>query len=78
MTRYTHDLYLSGKPELRYYRVGGEGGLEGVDQYLTSDIEAWADALAALYGNLLKPALDLVLFTAQLSSTLGVRGTLAL
>ncbi|KZV68369.1 hypothetical protein PENSPDRAFT_653296 [Peniophora sp. CONT] len=78
LTRYTHDLYLSAKPNLRYYRVGGEGGLEGVDQYLTSDVEAWADALAALYGNLLKPALDLVLFTAQLSSTLGVRGTLAL
>lgn len=78
LTRYTHDLYLSAAPNLRYYRVGGEGGLDGVDQYLTSDIEAWSDALAALYGNLLKPALDLVLFTAQLSSTLGVRGTLAL
>ncbi|VDC07481.1 unnamed protein product [Peniophora sp. CBMAI 1063] len=78
LTRYTHDLYLSAAPNLRYYRIGGEGGLEGVDQYLTSDIESWADALAALYGNLLKPALDLVLFTAQLSSTLGVRGTLAL
>lgn len=32
LTRYTHDLYLSSAPELRYYRVGTEGGLDSVDQ----------------------------------------------
>ena len=32
LTRYTHDLYLSSAPLIRYYRVGSEGGLEGVDQ----------------------------------------------
>ncbi|KAK2464650.1 hypothetical protein APHAL10511_003343 [Amanita phalloides] len=74
LTRYVHDLYLSAFPYLRYYR----SGLEGVDQYLTADIEAWADALSGLYGNILKPSLDLVLFTSQLSRSLGVRGTLLL
>lgn len=34
LTRYVHDLYLTSAPNLRYYRVGGEGGLEGVDQYV--------------------------------------------
>ncbi|KAJ7048582.1 ABC transporter transmembrane region 2-domain-containing protein [Mycena amicta] len=74
VTRYTHDLYLSSAPELRYYRTG----LEGVDQYLTADIESWAEALAGLYGNILKPSLDLILFTGQLSKSLGVRGSILL
>ncbi|KAI0031943.1 ABC transporter transmembrane region 2-domain-containing protein, partial [Vararia minispora EC-137] len=78
LTRYTHDLYLSSQPHLRYYRISSEGGLDGIDQYLTSDIEGWSESLAGLYGNLLKPSFDLFLFTAQLSSTLGVRGTAAL
>ncbi|KAF5380147.1 hypothetical protein D9615_006103 [Tricholomella constricta] len=74
LTRYTHDLYLSSAPDLRYYR----SGLEGVDQYITADIEAWSEALAGLYGNILKPSLDLILFTSQLSRSLGVRGTVLL
>ncbi|KAJ6488117.1 ABC transporter transmembrane region 2-domain-containing protein [Mycena vitilis] len=74
LTRYTHDLYLSSAPDLRYYRTG----LEGVDQYLTADVESWSEALAGLYGNILKPSLDLILFTSQLSKSLGVRGTILL
>ncbi|KAJ7583528.1 ABC transporter transmembrane region 2-domain-containing protein [Mycena floridula] len=74
LSRYTHDLYLSSSPHLRYYRTG----LDGVDQYITADVEAWAEALAGLYGNILKPSLDLVLFTSQLSKSLGVRGTILL
>ncbi|RDB30444.1 ATP-binding cassette sub-family D member 1 [Hypsizygus marmoreus] len=74
LTRYTHDLYLSSAPDLRYYR----SGLEGVDQYITSDVEAWSESLSGLYGNLLKPSLDLILFTSQLSRSLGVRGTVLL
>ncbi|KAI0317948.1 ABC transporter transmembrane region 2-domain-containing protein [Amylostereum chailletii] len=78
LSRYTHDLYLSSAPNLRYYRVTGEGGLEGVDQYITADVEGWSESLAGIYGNLLKPCLDLTLFTTQLSATLGLRGTVAL
>ncbi|TFK71851.1 hypothetical protein BDN72DRAFT_399640 [Pluteus cervinus] len=74
LTRYIHDLYLSSSPDLRYYR----SGLEGIDQYITADVEAWADALSVLYGNLLKPSLDLLLFTSQLSRSLGLRGTILL
>ncbi|PFH47288.1 hypothetical protein AMATHDRAFT_67944 [Amanita thiersii Skay4041] len=74
LTRYVHDLYLSSFPHLRYYR----SGLDGVDQYITADVEAWSEALAGLYGNVLKPSLDIVLFTSQLSRSLGVRGTILL
>ncbi|KAJ3503896.1 hypothetical protein NLJ89_g8229 [Agrocybe chaxingu] len=76
LTRYLHDLYLSSNPDLRYYRASNY--LEGIDQYLTADVEAWSNALSGLYGNILKPSLDLVLFTSQLSRSLGVRGTLLL
>ncbi|KAF9226295.1 hypothetical protein BS17DRAFT_749631 [Gyrodon lividus] len=74
LTRYIHDLYLSTTPHYRYYRVP----LQGVDQYITADVEAWSDSIAGIYGNLLKPSLDLLLFTSQLARSLGFRGTLLL
>lgn len=54
------------------------GGLDGVEQYITADVESWAASLSGLYGNLLKPSLDMLLFTSQLSRSLGVRGTVLL
>ncbi|KAJ3936183.1 MAG: ABC transporter transmembrane region 2-domain-containing protein [Lentinula lateritia] len=58
--------------------TGNAGSIEGVDQYITADIEAWAEGVSGLYGNLMKPTLDLVLFTSQLSRSLGLRGTILL
>jgi len=46
LTRYLHDLYLSSNPDLRYYRASNH--LDGVDQYLTADVEAWANSLSGL------------------------------
>ncbi|KAG1732981.1 hypothetical protein EDB19DRAFT_1831139 [Suillus lakei] len=74
LTRYIHDLYLSSAPHLRYYRVP----LHGIDQYITADVNAWAESVAGIYGNLMKPSLDLLLFTSQLSRSLGFRGTVLL
>ncbi|KAF8318737.1 putative peroxisomal half ABC transporter [Clavulina sp. PMI_390] len=74
LTRYIHDLYLTSAPNLRYYRIHGEGGLDGVDQFITSDVIAFCDSLAALYGNVMKPLLDLAIFNYQLSRSLGVFG----
>ncbi|KAG2124174.1 ABC transporter transmembrane region 2-domain-containing protein [Suillus clintonianus] len=74
LTRYIHDLYLSSAPHLRYYRVP----LHGVDQYITADVDAWAESVAGIYGNLMKPSLDLLLFTSQLARSLGFRGTVLL
>lgn len=44
ISRYTHDLYLSSHPNLRYYRLG----LDGVVQYLTSDVNSFCDSLSGL------------------------------
>ncbi|KAL0578895.1 ATP-binding cassette long-chain fatty acid transporter pxa1 [Marasmius crinis-equi] len=80
---FLQDLYLargesgsSNSRGMRYYTV--QGRLEGVDQYLTADVEAWAEAVSGLYGNLMKPTLDMVLFTSQLAKSLGARGTVLL
>lgn len=48
LARYTHDLYLSSAPDMRYYRIALEGGLEDVDQYITSDIAAFCESLAGI------------------------------
>ncbi|KAG8888692.1 hypothetical protein FRB98_007058 [Tulasnella sp. 332] len=69
---------MSSAPNLRYYRIGTEGGLDAVDQYVTTDIAAFCDSLSALYGNLMKPTLDMFIFTAQLSRSLGFFGTVML
>lgn len=78
LTRYTHDLYLSAAPDLKYYRVSGEGGLEGMDQYITSDIAAFCESLSTLYGNVMKPSLDMLIFTTQLTRKLGAMGSVLL
>uniref|UniRef100_A0A0W0G696 ABC transporter domain-containing protein n=1 Tax=Moniliophthora roreri TaxID=221103 RepID=A0A0W0G696_MONRR len=85
LTRFITDLYLGvpGAKEraLRYYKIqqsSSSVATEGVDQYITSDIEAFSEGLSGLYGNLLKPSLDLLLFTSQLSRSLGIRGTVML
>jgi ATP-binding cassette subfamily D (ALD) long-chain fatty acid import protein len=44
LTRYIHDLYLSSAPHLRYYRVP----LQGIDQYITADVESWSESVAGI------------------------------
>jgi hypothetical protein len=44
LTRYIHDLYLSSSPHLRYYRVP----LQGIDQYITADVESWSESVAGI------------------------------
>jgi len=41
---------------------------------ITSDVAKFSDALAELYGNICKPALDMYLFSNQLERNLGDRG----
>lgn len=93
LTRYVHDLYLNDKMNYYKLGLGLDGGMgvytgkegEGearsggsADQYITSDIAKFCDTLAALYGNIGKPTLDLLIFTTQLSRSLGPLGTIGL
>ncbi|BEI87672.1 uncharacterized protein CcaverHIS019_0103900 [Cutaneotrichosporon cavernicola] len=47
----------------------------GADQLITTDLARFCETLAALYGNMGKPFLDMVIFTSQLAASLGPVGT---
>lgn len=77
LTRYVHDLYLS--PENNFYKVVTlDGRIDGADQFITTDIARFCDTLAALYSNISKPTLDLILFNIQLGRSIGGYGSLGL
>ncbi|GAK68093.1 ATP-binding cassette transporter [Moesziomyces antarcticus] len=77
LTRYVHDLYLNDKAN--FYRIVNlDGRLDAADQYITTDIARFCETLAALYSNVSKPVLDLIIFNYALSRSLGPMGVLGL
>ncbi|KAM0752189.1 hypothetical protein T439DRAFT_355062 [Meredithblackwellia eburnea MCA 4105] len=77
LTRYVHDLYLN--PENNFYKlINLDSRIEGADQFITTDIARFCDTLSALYSNVSKPTLDLVLFNIQLGRSIGGYGSLGL
>ncbi|KAG0283008.1 hypothetical protein BGZ96_012622, partial [Linnemannia gamsii] len=73
LTRYVHDLYLND--QVTYYRaLNLDDRIEGVDQYITTDVAKFCDSLAGLYSNLGKPILDTIIFNYQLMRSIGVSG----
>ncbi|KAF8937251.1 hypothetical protein BGZ58_003029 [Dissophora ornata] len=73
LTRYVHDLYLND--QITYYKaLNLDDRIEGVDQYITTDIAKFCDSLAGLYSNLGKPILDTIIFNYQLMRSIGVSG----
>jgi ATP-binding cassette subfamily D (ALD) long-chain fatty acid import protein len=70
LVRYIHDIYLDDT--LNFYKVSNiDGGIEGIDQYITADLIKFCDAAASLYSNLGKPAVDFMIFSYQLRRNLG-------
>ncbi|ORX34748.1 ABC transporter transmembrane region 2-domain-containing protein [Kockovaella imperatae] len=94
LTRYIHDLYLNQNLNYYKFGMGlaaavpsgsrakgdpsSEAASGGADQLITTDLAKFCDTLSALYGNIGKPALDLIIFTSQLSASLGPLGTVGL
>ncbi|EPQ31499.1 uncharacterized protein PFL1_00834 [Pseudozyma flocculosa PF-1] len=77
LTRYVHDLYLNDKAN--FYRIINlDGRLDSADQYITTDIARFCETLSALYSNVSKPVLDLIIFNFALSRSLGPGGVLGL
>ena len=70
LTRYVHDLYLNSK--LPYYKVTSQdGGIEGPDQYITTDIARFCDVASSLFSKIGKPLIDMIIFNYQLKKSLG-------
>ncbi|GES60382.1 peroxisomal ABC transporter [Aspergillus terreus] len=71
LTRYIHDLYLTG--DSNYYKLMNlDGGIgQGADQFITQDLTLFCSAAAALYSSMGKPLVDLFVFNYQLYRSLG-------
>ncbi|KAJ6151501.1 ABC transporter N-terminal [Penicillium chermesinum] len=71
LTRYIHDLYLTGNDN--YYKLMNlDGGIgQGPDQFITQDLTLFCSAAAALYSSIGKPMVDLFVFNYQLYRSLG-------
>ncbi|GAA5972975.1 hypothetical protein JCM11641_000348 [Rhodosporidiobolus odoratus] len=79
LTRYVHDLYLD--KQNTFYKVvnlDSRIGASGADQFVTTDIDRFCETLSALYSNVSKPTLDLLLFNIQLGRSIGGRGSIGL
>lgn len=72
LTKYFHKVYLN---DMMFYHVGTiDARIQNPDQRLTQDLDKWANSLSAMYSNLSKPILDIILFSRKLSTTLGWQG----
>ncbi|KAJ7596729.1 ABC transporter transmembrane region 2-domain-containing protein [Mycena floridula] len=62
-----------------YYKLSNlDDRIKNPDQMITHDIQRFSTHLAALYGNLAKPVLDVILYNYQLSQNVGAEGLLVL
>lgn len=76
LTRHVTDLYVDRNT---YYKILQlDHRIEGADQLITTDVNRFCNAAAALYSNLGKPVLDMVIFNIQLAQNIGSAGTVAL
>lgn len=75
LTTYVLSRYLpegSAKKTPMYYAIHNlDDRIANADQLVTADIARFSESLAQLYSNLAKPILDMVLYSAQLSRSVG-------
>ncbi|KAF8592024.1 hypothetical protein K439DRAFT_1626527 [Ramaria rubella] len=84
-TRLTKELmtqYLGedGDQEKVYYKMAPnlDDRIQNPDQMMTVDIQRFSNHLAAIYANLAKPILDVILYNYQLSQNVGAEGLILL
>ena len=73
LVSHIHENYLD--EQSTFYRMSAVGQelLSTLDQRCTADIEEFAVDTAVLYGNLIKPAIEIVSFSAQIWADQGPR-----
>ncbi|KAJ7356925.1 adrenoleukodystrophy protein [Mycena albidolilacea] len=85
-TRLTNEVlkqYLGSEAEgpdgKVYYKLANlDDRIVNADQMITNDIQKFSAHLAAIYSNLAKPVLDVILYNYQLSQNVGAEGLLGL
>ncbi|ESK83486.1 abc fatty acid [Moniliophthora roreri MCA 2997] len=62
-----------------YYKLSNlDDRIKNADQMITHDIQRFSAHLAAIYSNLAKPVLDVILYNYQLSQNVGAEGLIGL
>ncbi|KAI0067927.1 hypothetical protein BV25DRAFT_1876800 [Artomyces pyxidatus] len=62
-----------------YYKLSNlDDRIKNPDQMITNDIQKFSNHLAAIYANLAKPVLDVILYNYQLSQNVGAEGLVLL
>ncbi|CDF36904.1 ATP-binding cassette, sub-family D (ALD), member 3 [Chondrus crispus] len=76
LSMHFHDKYLSSNT---FYKVSNlDSRIRNIDQLLTVDIEKFCSSMADLYSNISKPSFDIILFSRQLSRSLGPSGPICM
>lgn len=78
LSEHVHEQYLAGTSFYKATNLGGAERIENADQRVTADIASFSDEISALYSSLLKPLLDVCLFTYRLKTLLGWQGPAAM
>jgi len=63
---------------LKYLSANLDDRIKNPDAMITADIQRFSNHLAAVYGNLAKPVLDMTLYNYQLSQNVGAEGLVLL
>lgn len=72
LVTHIHDMYMEGNT---FYSIMNlDSRVENADQLITQDVNKFCSSISALYCNLAKPSLDVVLFGAQLWAAVGPAG----
>jgi ATP-binding cassette subfamily D (ALD) long-chain fatty acid import protein len=73
LMRYVHDIYLD--PRMVYYKVSfNNKAIKDIDNFITTDITRFSNAICSLFSSLGKPMIDLVFFAVYLRDNLGTAG----
>lgn len=84
LTKEVMDQYLGTQadegPEGKvYYKLSNlDDRIKNPDQMITHDIHRFSNHLSAMYSNLLKPVLDVIIYNYQLSQNVGAEGMIGL
>ncbi|KAJ3968335.1 ABC transporter transmembrane region 2-domain-containing protein [Lentinula raphanica] len=76
--------YLGGRNEVGpegkvYYKLSNlDDRIKNPDQMITHDVQRFSASLSAIYSNLAKPVLDIILYNSQLSQNVGAEGLIGL
>ncbi|KAK1935370.1 ATP-binding cassette sub-family D member 3 [Phytophthora citrophthora] len=71
LSQHLYEKYLKG---FVYYKVANiDNRVSNADQLLTVDVERFSNSVTELYVNLSKPVLDIAIYAAKLTSSVGIQ-----